>query len=235
VPFPHLLTPVAQLVAENAATVISKNAAAILDCGCDTCPCNLGNTLDESLALDDCSDPSCPRYISPEQRERRAKEIAEFMERQRLDARRKKLHEEMVKHQSNFNAIARMSRALRFQYAELQRQHMTLKARVKVNEHMLTLVNAPSTDTKVSLVRKPDDPKKRLDKLQALEDTSLDVAQLQQKIALCNFLKESSKCDVDKLEKLLDAAVKKHGYCTDPARVSFDCLENSAGSEVPDN
>ncbi len=79
--------------------------------------------------MDDCADPSCPRYVSPEERAQKEAEIAALQQRQRLDARRKKLHEEMVKHQSNFNAIARMSRALRFQYAELQRQHMVRSAR----------------------------------------------------------------------------------------------------------
>ncbi len=49
-----------------------------------------------------------------------------------------------------------------------------------------------AADHKVTVVRRPDDPKARLDKLQALEETSLNVAQLQQKIALCNFLKSVS-------------------------------------------
>jgi len=44
------------------------------------------------------------------------------------------LHEELEKHQENLNKIDQMSRALRFQYSELRRHHLTLRAQISANK-----------------------------------------------------------------------------------------------------
>jgi len=51
------------------------------------------------------------------------------------------LHEELEKHQDNLNKIEQMSRALRYQYAELRRHHMALRAEVSANKMTLKEVS----------------------------------------------------------------------------------------------
>lgn len=71
-----------------------------------------------------CDGPQCPPPLTPADRRITAQEEAEKKARAAREKERMTLHEELEKHQENLNKIEHMSRALRYQYAELRRQHM---------------------------------------------------------------------------------------------------------------
>lgn len=104
------------------------------DCGCVVCPCPGPAPYPDLIpgfGKAQCSDMSCMssvdkmKYMAKMSAEKNAQK-----EKAQRDAERERLHQEMYKHQSNYNAISRMARALRFQYAELKRTHNQLRGQI---------------------------------------------------------------------------------------------------------